>query len=314
MPDQKLVSGITWDGRGQVYIHEYTFPKESEKKIVDRGRNKSYLSTEGEYVNVPNNCWLIHQDSLNDIKGELEKTHRLLHENSQSLVLARNNAESDLVRYQSQNSSLQNQIYSLQSRNSSLEAEKSNLQSLINAGQRELNTKNNQIATYSTQLTSTQNQLNQSQNQLTIRNNAFDALTQQFNALQIESNNKDNVIDNLREELDGSRNIDLRYREKKLDELVRNSGLNRERIDNLRAAYERLKLASNRESYNQERINASQNEIDTIKREFFQANVSVDDLHKIYRVCEKVAELRVNLQQQPQFEARQQEVPPRGGI
>lgn len=254
---------------------------------------------------------------FDELISNLEEAQRAVCENSQSnnqLVLARNSAENDLVRYRSQNSSLQNQICSLQSRNSSLEAEKSNLQNLINAGQRELNTKNNQIATYSTQLTSTQNQLNQSQNQLTIRNNAFDTLTQQFNALQIESNNKDNVIDNLREELDGSRNIDLRYREKKLDELVRNSGLNRERIDNLRAAYERLKHANDRASYDQEGVTTAQNEIDTIKRELFQTNVSVDDLHRIYRVCEKVAELRVNLQQQPQFEARQQEVPPRRGI
>src|SRR5206468_4030551 len=101
-------------------------------------------------------------------------------------------------------------------------------------------------------------------------------------------------------------------REKKLDELVRNSGLDRKRIDNLRAAYERLKHSSSRGDYNQEEINIAQNEIDAIKREFFQTDVSIEDLHKVYKACEKVAELRINLQQQqPQFEARQQEVPPR---
>jgi len=250
---------------------------------------------------------------FDELISNLEEAQRAVHKNSQSnnqLVLARNSAESDLVRYQSQNSSLQTQVYSLQSRNSSLEAEKSNLQSLISAGQRELNTKNNQITTYSAQLTTAQNQLTQTRNDLVAKRNQYDQSIERFNILQNESNNKDNVISNLREELDGSRNIDLRYREKKLDELVRNSGLNRERVDNLRAAYERLKKVN----YNQEGVTNAQNEIDTIKREFFQINVNIDDLHKIYKVCEKVAELRLNLQQQPQFEARQQEVPPRGGI
>src|SRR6185503_11871981 len=108
-----------------------------------------------------------------------------------------------------------------------------------------------------------------------------------------------------------SRNIDLRYRERKLDELVRNSGLNRERVDNLRDAYERLKRASDGENHDREGINAAQNEIDTIKREFFQTNVSVGDLHKIYKVCEKVAELRVKSEQnrQQQFEAQTQKAP-----
>lgn len=133
--------------------------------------------------------------------------------------------------------------------------------------------------------------------------------------MQIENNNKDNEINNLREELGESRNIDLRYREKKLDELIRNSGLNqeRERIDNLRAAYERLKRAS--DNYNQEGIAAAQNEIDAIKRRLFQTNASVDDLHKIYKVCEKVADLRIKSEQtyQQQFEARIQQAPPPGG-
>ena len=69
-----------------------------------------------------------------------------------------------------------------------------------------------------------------------------------------------------------SQSIDLRYRERKLDESVRNLGLNRERIDNLRSAYERLKRASDPENYNQESITNAQNEIDNIKRELFQTN------------------------------------------
>jgi len=48
-----------------------------------------------------------------------------------------------------------------------------------------------------------------------------------------------------------------------------------------------------------------------LNREFFQTNVSIGDLHKIYKACEKVAELRVESEQnrQQQFEAQTQQAP-----
>jgi len=155
-------------------------------------------------------------------------------------------------------------------------------------------------------------QLRDKEGQLTLSREEVRRITDLFNALQIESNNKDNEITSLREELESSQNIDLRYREKKLDELIRNLGLNKERIDNLRSAYERLKRASDRENYNQEDITAAQNEVDNIKQELFQTNVSVDASHKAYTACEKVAELRVKQekirqQQQQQYQAHQEQ-------
>ncbi|KLL03305.1 MAG: tRNA uridine 5-carboxymethylaminomethyl modification protein [Mycoplasmataceae bacterium CE_OT135] len=101
-----------------------------------------------------------------------------------------------------------------------------------------------------------------------------------------------------------------RETEKKLDELVRYLDLtnhNRERVNNLCSAYERLKRASGQEieplssqaqadeskKKNQENITSAQNEIDSIKKEFFQTDVKVGDLQKIYKICEKVAELRI---------------------
>lgn len=123
-------------------------------------------------------------------------------------------------------------------------------------------------------------------------------------------------IDNLREELEGSQNIELRYKERKLDELIRDLEIDqeKERIDNLRIAYERLKRASNPESYNRDNITVAQTEIDRIKRELFQNNreINVNDLYKIYKTCEKIAELRVKQEKlnEQQFEARQQQAPP----
>lgn len=296
MPGNQKIVKITWDGYGWANVEEIiSISKYNEKEVVDMiGRNPSTFNF--GWTETNDSLLFISQDHLNEAVEELKRAHRLLHENSQSsnqLVVARREAE---------NSASQN--YALQARNSNLQTENNSLQI-------QLADKERQIQWGVGQLAQVQNQLATIRGESTQKQARIDTLTQQFNALQIESNNKNNEINNLREELDGSRNIDLRYREKKLDELVRNSGLNRGRIDNLRAAYERLKHASDRANYNQEGVTTAQNEIDTIKRELFQANVSVDDLHRIYRVCEKVAELRVNLQQQPQFEAHTQVPPPR---
>jgi chromosome segregation ATPase len=51
------------------------------------------------------------------------------------------------------------------------------------------------------QLTQVQTQLATIRGELTQKQARIDALTQQFNALQIEKNNKDNEINNLRGEL-----------------------------------------------------------------------------------------------------------------
>lgn len=300
MPNQRLVNKMTWDGRGEVYIEEYTYPKLSQKEIADMSRD-----SEGKYIETRDELLIITHDFLyNRLVEELKRTHRLLHENSQSnnqLVVARGRAEDDVRKYQTES-------YALQAINSNLQTENNSLQT-------QLADKERQIQWGVGQLTQVQNQIATIRGESTQKQARIDALTQQFNALQIENNNKDNEINNLREELGESRNIDLRYREKKLDELIRNSGLNqeRERIDNLRAAYERLKRAS--DNYNQEGIAAAQNEIDAIKRRLFQTNASVDDLHKIYKVCEKVADLRIKSEQtyQQQFEARIQQAPPPGG-
>ncbi|KAF0492844.1 P-loop containing nucleoside triphosphate hydrolase protein [Gigaspora margarita] len=48
-------------------------------------------------------------------------------------------------------------------------------------------------------------------------------------------------------------------------------------VDALRSAYEKLKRASDWSSYNQEELVAAQNEMDAIKREPFQTEVSVDE-------------------------------------
>jgi len=134
--------------------------------------------------------------------------------------------------------------------------------------------------------------------------NEVKKITDSFNNLQIEKSKKETEIASLQEELESLQNIDLRYKDRKLDELIRNAGLNRPRVMNLRDAYVKL--------YNRNDVINVNQEIETIKNEFFQTNIAVNDLHKIYKTCEKIAELKVKQEklheQQQQYEARQ-EVP-----
>jgi len=258
------------------------------------------------------NYLFISREALNGITGELRNAHRLLHESSQSnsqLVVSRRNTENNLARYQSENSALQ-------ARNYSLESEKSNLQNLINAGERELVTKNNQIATYSSQVTTAQNQYRESQNQLVATQNQLAVKNNAFNDLQIVSNNKDNELEKrtnkikeLKEMLGKSQEEVLNHRldikEGKLETLIQQLGINRDRILTLRNTYQDLIRA--RENYNQGNINTANNSIEQIKGGFLNGGVNVENMQKICRKTEKIAKLKIEQEKlyQEQFEARQ---------
>jgi hypothetical protein len=116
MPTRRLVNRLTWDGRGGVYIEEHTFQKLSQEEI-------------------PDDCLLITHDFLyNRLVEELKRTHRLLHENSQSnnqLVVARGRAEDDVRKYQKES-------YALQAINSNLQTENNSLQTQLTDKERQI--------------------------------------------------------------------------------------------------------------------------------------------------------------------------------
>ena len=77
-------------------------------------------------------------------------------------------------------------------------------------------------------------------------------------------------------------------------------------VNNLLRYYERLLHA--RKNYNQTNIETHEGNINRIKGIFRQNGVSVGDTQKCCRKCEKVAKLRMELNEirQQQFEARQE--------
>jgi len=92
-----------------------------------------------------------------------------------------------------------------------------------------------------------------------------------------------------------------------LEELAIQLGINLQQIDSLRRYYERLVNA--RKNYNQANIATHESNVTRIKQELINEGVSVANTQKICRKCEKLAELRLELEEvrQQQFEARQEQ-------
>jgi hypothetical protein len=98
-------------------------------------------------------------------------------------------------------------------------------------------------------------------------------------------------------------------KEAKLKAFATPLGVSLTQINNLRRYYERLTDA--RKNYNQANIETHEDNIARMEEELSQNNVSVENIQKIGRKCEKLAKIRVELNEirQQQYQA-QQEVPP----
>ncbi|CAI2183544.1 12992_t:CDS:2 [Funneliformis geosporum] len=215
----------------------------------------------------------------------------------------------DTIRY------LRNRISELESRVSSAESNSSSQLVL----RRNTETERNDLQVTKRNLESRNYDLERERNSLQsiLSDKEVKRITDSFNALQIESNNKDNEIKTKEE-----KNVSLQVRlgeaeedilkqelitkEKKLAGLTRSLELEPKIVEELREVYERLIKA--REDYNRDGVVAAQRDIDTRKQELLQTDISVDNLYKVYRNCEKVAEVRIKLEKihEQRFEARQE--------
>ena len=140
-----------------------------------------------------------------------------------------------------------------------------------------------------------------------------------MNALQIENNRNKDKIKDLKGELGQSQEDFLKQRisskEEKLETFIQQLGVDRGKVMNLINAYKQLLRARN--DFNQNNIDGAENSINDIKQQhlangIIYRGISVNDTQKMCSKCEKVAKLKLELNQvyQQQYEARQ-EVPPR---
>jgi hypothetical protein len=93
-----------------------------------------------------------------------------------------------------------------------------------------------------------------------------------------------------------------------LEEIAIQFGISLQQLDNLRKYYERLIVA--RKNYNQSNIATHESNIMTIKQEMLNAGINISSVQKICRKCEKLAEVRFELEgiRQEQYQAYQEQL------
>jgi len=310
---------------------------ESAFKIMWNWRNGVYddfVWVNAEFANLLKEIKEIAErcncDNVDDLKRrirDLENRVSSAESSSSSQLVLRRNVETERNDLQITKRNLESRVYDLErdrdswrSSSWSLQAERDSLKEQVREKSELIRSGEVVLRNTQNQLTNTQSQLTTTQNQLTRRNTEYDDLSCRFNNLQIENNNKDNEIKTKEEKIvslkvklgEAEEDIlcrELVSKEKKLDELTRNLTIEPpQRVKELREAYERLIRA--REDYSRDGVAAAQRDIDARKQELLQTDIDVDNLYKVYRNCEKVAELRIKLEKihEQRFEARQ-EVP-----
>ncbi|CAI2162012.1 2928_t:CDS:2 [Funneliformis geosporum] len=162
-----------------------------------------------------------------------------------------------------------------------------------------------------------------SSNQLVLKRQERDVLSENevrritglFNALQLENNRSKEKIKELKGELGQSRKDFLKQKISlkvgKLETFIQQLGVNRGKImDNLLNAYKQLLRAE--KNFNQNNIDEAENGINNIKQGLLTngiiyRGISVDNTQKICSKCEKLAKLKLELNQiqQEQYQALQ---------
>ena len=214
------------------------------------------------------------------VRQEAVGLREQLTDTRQQLIATRNERDNLLIRANERNTEIQN----LTNQMADLRIESNN--------------RNNQLQNVQRELVRTQ----------TERDERITATDLQELLLGIE--NRDREIASLREQLGQSQESGLteriRNKTRRLESFVHRLGIEWEQIQLLRDICNEL-VRSHRDG-DINGIRENQNIIDTIKQNFLQARVRLDDVQEICEKCEEIAQL--NLQLGQQFEARQQQAVP----
>jgi chromosome segregation ATPase len=235
-------------------------------------------------------------NQLSNKVGELERKLCELESSNNNQVSLKRNIEENLIKTQS---------------------EKIGLQELMKLGKQALDEKNSQISRLNDQIEQITNKKDEKERELTLSQEEIRKITELFNNLQTANKEKDQEIlkqakkiKELKESLGKSqeeilsRKID--YKEEKLEIFLQQFRISLEQIRSLLSVYEDLINA--RQNFNHTNIRTAENNIDKIKREVLNGEISIENKRKICRKCEKLINLKLELEKvyQQQFEAKQE--------
>jgi hypothetical protein len=196
-----------------------------------------------------------------------------------------------------------------ESRNSTLTSENTRLNNELSDKSKDIGIKTEQLNSVRKDLKATENQLTETKGKLTktedklaTTNKKLEDLNVSFSNLTIENNNRGELIEDLKKEVNEKKDenfgLKVKEQEKKLDEFVQELGIDREKPRKLIRAYQRLIRASSREDYNRNDKMDAEDDIEAIKDEllssrWFKRGISLENVQKLCKRCERVAELKV---------------------
>jgi hypothetical protein len=164
-------------------------------------------------------------------------------------------------------------------------------------------------------LATSQQQLTVVRNDLVAKQNQYDGLVRDFTNLQIESNNKDQEIGNQKSKIKELGGLliksqgeivkhKLETKESRLETFIREIGVRRARVRDLRNAYQKLIQAQ--EDCNLEDIRTADDKLEEVKDDLLDNGVSVENMQNLCRKCEKIAKLRMEREKlyQEQYQAQ----------
>lgn len=196
-----------------------------------------------------------------------------------------------------------------ESRNSTLTSENTRLHGELSSKSTEIGIKNEQLNSVKKELKATENQLTETKGELTETKGELtktkkdlEDLNVSFSNLTIDYNNRGKLLEDSEKEKgelkDENFGLKVKEQEKKLDEFVQQLGIDREKPRKLIRAYQRLIRASSREDYNRNDKMDAEDDIEAIKDEllssgWFKRGISLENVQKLCKKCERIAELKV---------------------
>ncbi|RIA78856.1 hypothetical protein C1645_746293, partial [Glomus cerebriforme] len=166
--------------------------------------------------------------------------------------------------------------------------------------------KNQEIQTLTTQMTTLRLEGNQTHQELTrIQEERDERITPlELQELLTNLNQREEEVNSLKNKLnqaeEGKLTQKLRSEENRLEKMAKKLEIDWDIVQVLRDNYEELIRA--RKNFNRDEIKICQNNIETIRQSLLGGDFDTDDLQDVAEKCEKVAELRIELEQQ--LEAR----------
>ncbi|MCE8167858.1 MAG: hypothetical protein I3273_04610 [Candidatus Moeniiplasma glomeromycotorum] len=195
-----------------------------------------------------------------------------------------------------------------ESRNNTLSSENTRLNNAIAEKSTEIGIKNEQINSVKkdlkateNQLTETKGELNETKGELTKTKKDLEDLNVSFSNLTIDYNNRGKLLEDSEKEKgelkDENFGLKVKEQEKKLDEFVQQLGIDREKPRKLIRAYQRLIRARSCENYNRNDKMDAEDDIEAVKDEllssgWFKRGISLENVQKLLKKCERIAELR----------------------